>query len=151
MDRNRWANRFVEEINAAHCDRNAWALISWIQAEGGTAQWNPLNTTQRMPGSWDYNWVGVQNYPDFETGMAATVKTILQTNPDFGYAPILSRLRRCARAGSTLRAVEKSSWGTGGLALKVLPYVKADYWRFASTLISGSSLSSEMAGPGEVV
>lgn len=109
-----------------------------MQAEGGNALWNPLNTTQRMTGSWDYNSVGVQNYVDFDSGFAATVKTIKQTNAAFGYTAIVSRLRANARPARTLHAVERSSWGTGGLALKVLPFVKEDYWRYAGHLIAGS-------------
>ena len=136
MNRNQWLHAFYDALAVPHTNRNAWAGVSWIQAEGGTARWNPLNTTQRMPGSWDYNSVGVQNYPDFETGLAATVKTIEQTNPALGYVAILTRLRRDARPASTLKAVEASQWGTGGLALKVLPYVRADYWKYASTLIA---------------
>ncbi len=138
MNRNDWLHAFYDALGVPHTTRNARAGVSWIHAEGGTARWNPLNTTQRMPGSWDYNNVGVQNYPDFETGLAATVKTIKQTDPDLGYTVILKRLRASARASRTLRAVEHSQWGTGGLALRVLPYVKADYWRYAGQLIAGS-------------
>lgn len=138
MTRNEFARRFIDGIGAQHCDRNAWALISWMQAEGGTALWNPLNTTQPMPGDSIYNWVGVRNYPDFQTGLAATIKTIKQTHPSLGYVPILSSLRSCARARRTLKYVEASAWGTGGLALQVLPYTKADYWRYANHQIAGS-------------
>jgi len=136
MDRNDWAHYFIDKLGAVHGVNNARAIVSWIQAEGGTAHWNPLNTTQKEPGSWDYNSVGVQNYPDFDTGLAATVKTILQTDKDLGYYRIVGRLRRAERPARTLRAVEASQWGTGGLALEVLPYVKADYWKYAHIKIA---------------
>jgi hypothetical protein len=138
MTRNDWAHHFINAIGAVHCDKNAWVLISWMQAEGGTAKWNPLNTTQPMPGATNYNWVGVKNYPSFEVGLEATVKTIKQTHASLGYIPILNGLRNCHRAKRTLRAVEKSAWGTGGLALRVLPYVKDDYWRYANYVVAGS-------------
>lgn len=139
MNRNDWLHAFYDALSVPHTNRNAWAGVSWIQAEGGTALWNPLNTTQRMPGSWNYNSVGVQNYVSFEQGLEATVKTILQARTSLGYYLILERLRASARPSSTLRAVEKSQWGTGGLALKVLPYVRSDYWKYAGTKISGSA------------
>lgn len=138
MDRNTWAHDFLDGLGASHTENNANALISWMQAEGGTAQWNPLNTTQEAPGAWNYNSVGVKNYPDYGTGMDATLKTIKQTDPAFGYTVIVSRLKGSVRPRRTLRAVEKSQWGTGGLALAVLPYVKKDYWKYAGHLISGS-------------
>ena len=138
MDRNDWAHEFLNRLSSPHTDKNAYALISWMQAEGGNALWNPLNTTQPMPGAWDYNWVHVKNYPDFETGMDATVKTILQTADWLGYGPIRDRLRKSARPRRTLRAVEQSVWGTGGLALDVLPYVQRDYRQYSSHLIAGS-------------
>lgn len=136
MTRQEWAHAFIDLLHAKHCDRNAWALVSWIQAEGGAANWNPLNTTQKMPGSTAYNSVGVQEYRSADDGLAATVKTIMQTDPDFGYGPIVARLRRCARPTRTLQAVEDSDWGTGGLALRVLPYVRADYDRYSKMLIA---------------
>jgi hypothetical protein len=138
MNRNEWAHNFIDRLGGVHGDHNAWALVSWMQAEGGNATWNPLNCTQKMPGSTDYNSVGVQNYVTYEQGLEATVKTILSTNPNFNYGPIRNALRTNDRANITLKAVEDSAWGTGGLALKVLPFVKADYWRYASHPIAGS-------------
>lgn len=135
MTRNDWLHKLYDALGVPHTNRNAWAGVSWIRAEGGEANWNPLNTTQKMPGSTDYNSVGVQEYPDFETGLAATVKTITQTNPELGYAEILHHLRRSDPARQTLKAVEASSWGTGGLALEVLPSVREDYEKWASVEI----------------
>ncbi len=133
MNRNDWLHAFYEALGVPHTNRNAWAGMSWIVAEGSVAAWNPLNTTQRMPGSWTLagNTAGVQEYPDFETGLAATVRTIEQADPKLGYVLILERLRASARARRTLRAVERSRWGTGGLALRCLDQVKADYWAWA--------------------
>lgn len=138
MDRNAWLHQFYEALEVPHTNHNAWAGVSWIQAEGGTALWNPLNTTQKMPGSWNYNSVGVQNYPDFTSGLNATVKTIKQTDPELGFDDILRFLRGDHTAKATLKAVELSRWGTGGLALVVLPFVKDNYFVYATHLISGS-------------
>lgn len=51
-------------------------LNAWMRREGGGGANNPLNTTQRMPGSTSFNSVGVQNYADMATGVQATVKTL---------------------------------------------------------------------------
>lgn len=133
MTREDFAAAVLEGINAPVSKRNLWALVSWMQAEGGDARWNPLNTTQEMPGATDYNWVGVKNYASFAQGVEATVKT-LNFGADrglYGYKPIRRRLRRNAWAYWTLRAVEDSIWGTGGLALRCLRGVKRhwDYYR----------------------
>src|SRR4051812_31263918 len=51
-------------------------LAAWHQAEGGTAAFNWLNTTQPTDGAIDYNSVHVKNYPDYQTGIRATVETL---------------------------------------------------------------------------
>lgn len=138
ITRNQWAHDFLDLLGGLHCGRNADSIISWIQAEGGNARFNPLNTTQPWTGSTNYNSVGVQNYATYQDGLHATVKTILQTDPSLGFTAIVSDLRKCARSRRTLRDVEHSQWGTGGLALRVLPYVKKDYWTYANHSIAGS-------------
>ena len=126
MTREQWATRFLRGVEAPVTKRNLLVIVSWIQAEGGTAKWNPLNTTHDAPGAWDYNWVGVKNYPTFEVGLGATVET-LNYGADrnlHGYRPIRYRLRNNMGSIRTLRKVERSDWGTGGLALLCLPWVK---------------------------
>ena len=138
ITRNRWAHDFLDLLNAKHCSHNADALISWIQAEGGNATFNPLNTTEPWPNSTIYNSVGVRNFATYEDGLHATVKTILQVDPSLGFTHIVNDLRHCTKARRTLRHVEGSQWGTGGLALRVLPFVKKDYWTYANHTIAGS-------------
>lgn len=68
-------------------------MLSWFQAEGMLSSaenvaYNPLATTWKMPGSTNYNClkkdaagnclIGVQDYPDYATGLAATLKTLKQ-------------------------------------------------------------------------
>lgn len=52
------------------------ALEAWKRYEDTSAFWNPLATTRKTEGSWDFNEAGVQNYPDRNTGIKATVKTL---------------------------------------------------------------------------
>lgn len=140
MTREEWARHFLRKIGAPESKRNLLVVISWAQAEGGTALWNPLNSTKYVPGSTVYNWANVRNYPSYSAGMQATVET-LNYGADrglYGYRQIRHLLRASARPKRTLRAIERSDWGTGGLALRVLPYARADFERYSSYTISGS-------------
>jgi hypothetical protein len=78
-------------IGAPVTPTNIGLLRSWQQAEGGTAAWNPWNTTQRIavPGVTDYNTTGVKNYPTESAGVTATVSTLLNGK----YNPVVSGLR----------------------------------------------------------
>ena len=138
MTRDEWARAFLREIDAPVTQRNLLVIISWIQAEGGTAKWNPLNSTKYVTGSTVYNYASVRNYPSFTVGLDATVDTLnYGAERDlYGYRPIRRLLRDNARPKRTLRAIERSEWGTGGLALKVLPYARKDYERYSSYTIS---------------
>lgn len=140
MTREAWARAFLRQIAAPVSHRNLLVLLSWMQAEGGTARWNPLNSTHAAPGATTYNSAGVKNYPTFAIGLEATVET-LNYGADrhrYGYRKIRHRLRRNRGAEGTLRAIERSRWGTGGLGLKVLPQVRDDFDRYATPEISGS-------------
>lgn len=139
ITREMWAQSFLRwcgfPYEGIRGRRNMVALIAWQAAEGGPeapqAKFNPLNTTRRMPGSTDFNWVHVQNYTSESSGLEATARTLFETNPIFGYTPIINRLRRGARPRSTLDAVESSSWGTGGLAKSIVDDVKRSYDYYA--------------------
>jgi cell wall-associated NlpC family hydrolase len=86
-------------------------LEAWHRAEGGNATFNWLNTTQPALGTTDYNSVGVKNYPDYATGVRATVETL--TN---GYYPLtLAGLQANA---PIVDDQEMAKWGTGGGAIR---------------------------------
>lgn len=140
MTREDWARIFLDGIGAPATKRNRLVIVSWIQAEGGDAQWNPLNSTHDAVGATDYNWVGVKNYPTLSVGLDASVATLEYgaSHDLYGYRPIRKLLRAGARPKRTLRAVERSDWGTGGLALKVLPFARRSFEHYASVPISGS-------------
>lgn len=129
--REEFALLLLPRIGARPTKRNLWALVSWMQAEGGAANFNPLNTTLVKPGAINYNSVGVKEYVSLAQGVEATAET-LNYGADrglYGYKPIRKRFRGNAWASLTLRAVERSTWGTGGLALRCLPGVKR-HWDF---------------------
>jgi hypothetical protein len=130
--RGQFATALLKLIDAPVTRRNRRALLAWMQAEGDAGRYNPLNTTHDWPGATDFNWVGVKNYDSFVAGVAATAAT-LNYGADhglYGYRQIRRDLRLSEPAAQTLGAVERSEWGTGGLALRVLqtvPILSAPY------------------------
>ena len=91
---------------------NLSAVTAWERAEGGhwanSARFNPLNTTQPEPGSWSMNSAGVQAYPSWRSGFAATLATLGNGH----YPAILSALSAGTSAGAVADAVAASPWGT---------------------------------------
>lgn len=107
-----WRFRLLRAIHAKGSSSNRQLLAAWAKAEGGTATYNPLNTTEPWPGSTNYNSVGVRNYPTGAAGIAATAATLVNGH----YDGIVS----CLRAGSfsakqivQQHGPEFDTWGTG--------------------------------------
>lgn len=130
VDRGHWARRLLKEIGAPATRHNRYALVAWESAEGTTARFNPLATTRLMPGSTDFNSTHVKNYATVEDGVKATALTLEEAGHN--YEPILKHLRENAPAAKTLEAVAASAWGTGALALRILPDVKKSYEAYAA-------------------
>jgi cell wall-associated NlpC family hydrolase len=87
-------------------------LAAWYRAEGGTAAFNPLNTTQIAPGATCYNADPcVKNYPDYATGIQATAETLLNGS----YPLTLAGLQKNA---PIVDDAEMAIWGTGGGAIR---------------------------------
>jgi hypothetical protein len=120
--RGMFARRFLHGIGAPITDHTLAAMMAWMQAEGDAGRYNPLNTTQDEPGATVFNWVGVKNYVSWEQGVKATVKTLSfgANHEQFGYQPIRAHLRNSDQPLTVMEAVERSAWGTGGLARRVL-------------------------------
>jgi hypothetical protein len=137
--REQYGKLLLPELDAPITHGNLLALISWMHAEGSIARFNPFATTQDMPGATIFNYASVKNYPSLESGVEATAKTLLYgANRNlYGYLPILKSLRNDRQPKRTLGAVEKSEWGTGGLAKRVLPYAKRDYRLYADKPVTG--------------
>ena len=111
-----FASKVLEGLHLPDSESNRNALIAWMAFEGGHPfnpkspfHYNPLNTTQHMPGSSSPGGVaGVQSYPDWKTGAAATVKTLSYD----AYAHIRASLAESNPPDVTLLAVKSSPWGT---------------------------------------
>jgi peptidoglycan hydrolase CwlO-like protein len=107
-----WAKALLEKLRVPVTGPNVAAVTAWELAEGGhwhnTAHYNPLNTTQPMPGATSMNSVGVKAYSSWTQGFAATLKTIHNGY----YEGILAALRRGDDAQAVADAVADSPWGT---------------------------------------
>ena len=106
-----WKERLLEVIGGHRADSESLRLLdAWSKAEGGTARWNPLNTTLSIFGATAYNAVGVKNYKRPIDGICATAMTL-----DNGYYPwILGGLQSNTKAHEVVRlhSFEFTKWGT---------------------------------------
>ena len=113
-----WAQAFVKSLGMPMTADNVAAVVAWEMAEGGhwynTAYYNPLNTTQSMPGATIFNSVGVKAYTSWAQGLKASVITIRNGY----YGGILDALRRGNDAQAVADAVAASPWGTGSFTPK---------------------------------
>lgn len=102
----------LNALGAPITPNNVASLDVWQRVEGGSTNnpdsYNPFNTTLHGPGSYGTNSVGVQAFPDWATGLHATVATIEQSN----MAPILAALKGNVDTPHFEAAVNGSPWGT---------------------------------------
>jgi hypothetical protein len=114
-----WENDVLTAIGAPITAANIAFLDAWQHAEGGSATYNPLNTTQPASGSTPYNSAGVQDFTTPTQGANATKQTL-----ENGYYPaIVSALQ----SGDPLNngdlgamSQELNKWGTGSGFLQAL-------------------------------
>jgi hypothetical protein len=115
--------QILSGIGAPITDNNMTYLYAWRQSEGGTASFNPFNTTQRAEGADNYNSHGVKNYTSAEQGVAATIKTINNGK----YESIVNSLRMDRLPMETAEALVASPWGTSELIKEVISGYEAGY------------------------
>jgi hypothetical protein len=130
-----WARRFLEHMQLPDCRANQVVMVAWQVQEFTQAAWNPLATTHRMPGSTDFNGVGVQNFRSLEQGLQATEETLRNGWDVYGYSAIVRELASCSEARTTAAAVNASRWcygcGGGSYLVGVVPKVEADFRTYA--------------------
>ena len=111
-----WAKALLVTMRLPVTADNVAAITAWEMAEGGhwynSAHYNPLNTTQSMPGATIFNSVGVKAYTSWKQGLQATVITLRNGY----YGSILAALRRGDDAAAVAAAVGASPWGTGNFS-----------------------------------
>lgn len=108
-----WKFRLLRAINANGRSENRRLLDAWARAEGGTARYNPMNTTQPWPGATDYNSVHVRNYPSAAAGIAATAATLVNGRYDGIVRDMRAKASITARQIVLRNAAEFDTWGTG--------------------------------------
>jgi hypothetical protein len=108
-----WEGHLLVVCGAPRTLENLKLLDAWARAEGGTARWNPLNTTLPLgvPCT-DYNSAHVKNYRNAITGVSATAAT-LANGLYRGILGDLQRGRKTARQIVSDNAAEFDKWGTG--------------------------------------
>jgi hypothetical protein len=115
MDRGHFANGVILGIGAEVTLHTRRASQAQLQTEGGNAENNPYNTTLKMPGSTDYNFIrpgiAVQNYVSPKQGQEATIKTF--KGKGHGYEKIIRLMKANAPASQICIAIIESDWGTG--------------------------------------
>lgn len=85
-------------------------MNAWQSAEGKGGTFNPLNTTQEWPGATCFNPNPcVKNYPTYEAGMLATLKTFKGDYP--GYDQIIRGLHT-NNVKMAWEGIASSPWGT---------------------------------------
>ncbi len=131
VTRGNWARDFCAARNLEPTLHRLNALVSWETAEGTDAKFNPLATTWDMPNDTLYNSTGVRNYNALLDGLTATWLTLEKGDAVYNYQAIRRTLNRNAPAKEILLAVANSAWGTGWLALTVLPFVQANFALYA--------------------
>lgn len=114
-----WQAAVLKDIPAPASAANVRFLTEWHGFELSGAQFNPLNTTQREPGSTSFNSVGVQNYRTHAQGALATATTLKN-----GFYPnIVTALKQgdpYAYVDAPAVGQEITRWGTPRFAAKYL-------------------------------
>jgi hypothetical protein len=126
-----WAALLLDRLNAPRCANNLIVVVAWAAQEGSSAGWNPLDTTQAMPGATLYNSVGVRNYVSLQQGLDATILTLQQGFKIHRYGAIVDDLRACAGPTVTAVAINASDWcrgcNGGAYVLETVTKVIASY------------------------
>lgn len=83
-------------------------IIAWEKAEGADmACNNPFNTSLDAPGATTINSHGVKCYPDYNTGLEATIATLSAAE----YAPLVAAIQQADESAFVI-ALGNSRWGT---------------------------------------
>jgi hypothetical protein len=109
-----WIKAFLTAIGAPQTTANINSLAAWMRREFSgwppSAKNNPFATTQSMPGSTQFNSVGVQNYASAADGVSANAQTITNGR----YPTIVSALKAGTGICGGGFASEFSTWSGGG-------------------------------------
>jgi hypothetical protein len=116
----KWIERTRANIEAVNNHQTYRFFEAWQKSEGGTAKWNPLNTTLDLGTQWtegNYNSIGVKNYKYAIVGIVAIALTLNQRKADGSlmYATLLSNLRNSSLTAEQIVNASRADiqlWGT---------------------------------------
>lgn len=125
MKRGVWAAQLANALGNPSPDALTLNWVSaWLAGENTAAQYNPLATCQDMPGATPFNPPAcVKNYPDHQTGIDATVKTLTHGYP--GYADIRKGIAT-NDPELAMRGLYAAPWGTNAAKVE-------NVWRTSDT------------------
>lgn len=117
-----FANALLGALGMPDNKTNVNNVVGWETVEGGnwhnTAKFNPLNTSQPEPGSTNFqtgqSGSGVQAYTNWQQGVDATVQTLQNSDPNYGYSQILLDLNTSQPWSNFSSALKSSSWDGSG-------------------------------------
>ena len=106
-----FAQGVLKSLGAPTSGSSLRAMEAWEAQEGGNwqnlARFNPLNTTEPMPGAGNTGAQGnIKVYQSWQQGLEATLRTLQ------AYPTIVNLLRAGAPVGSIEEAINRSPWGT---------------------------------------
>jgi Lysozyme like domain len=111
-----WETDILGGLSAPATQNNVAKLDAWNKCEGNAAGAsglpinNPFNTTLVYGGGTSVNSAGVKSYPNWNTGLQATLITLRSSS----YTGIVTNLRQDGTQSQFASAVGNSPWGTSG-------------------------------------
>lgn len=107
-----WDSRLLGALGVTPTRARLAFLHAWAACEGGSARFNPLNTTFHLAGATDFNSAGVKHYLDAHQGTAATLLTMrLHFYDELRAALATDHLMAEQIARRSARSLDV--WGTG--------------------------------------
>lgn len=151
ITRQSWAESLLQSGNFPVTKENLKAIVGWETQEGGagpqfnvpdnTASYNPINTTEEMPGATSVNSDGVKAYTSWQQGLEATVKTLNNGH----YPGILAALKEGKSSEAVGKAIAESPWGTSSAVIGSIAEAKAEGGGGVAVPGAGSSVAVEGA------
>ena len=112
MTWNGWEHELLGAMGIKPSAARLSFLRAWAACEGGTARFNPFNTTLELAGATRYNRAGVRSYSDRYQGLAATLLTLRLPYYD-ALRKALAAPNLSAVAIARRSTVALDTWGTG--------------------------------------
>lgn len=153
MNRQGWAITFLDSsgLPAGPYDpvsgipSGILAVVVWINSEGSSALFNPLDTEWVMPGSTNYNPQGVQNYTSLTQGLVASRNTLFNGK----YDQLLSKFKSGASADTIIKAIWYSPWGSKPTQ-NMLDNARHNYARYATVHVTGTGPTNPLPSPANI-